>query len=144
MFVTRPQFEQWIPEALGEEGDRYWKAVALSTEGPWFLVAARLEDDDCSFVRSYAIAWERTLIEVVQEVASESIVAVHCIWPSRSRSGEWSMKTISELWFPSDDEAERTGPLLLRVRGEDRLRDCHQQQVLGEDSRRQLLATYDC
>jgi hypothetical protein len=52
------------------------------------------------------------------------------------------MKAISELWFPSEDEAVQTGPLLFRVRGEDGLRDCFQQQVLGEDGRRQLLASY--
>lgn len=141
MFVTRPQFEQWIPKALGEE-DRYWKALALSLEAPWFLVTTRFDDDGDSFIQSYAIAWESTLIEVVQNPASNPIVSVQCISPSHSQSGEWSMKAISELWFPSEDEVVQTGPLLLRFRGEEGLRDCFQQQVLGEDARRQLLATY--
>lgn len=140
MFVTRPAFEQRMPLGLGDDSSRYWLAVMLSVESPWFLLTHMTAGGATNAVaQTVAVAWETTLMELLDSIGGESVVALRYIAPSNAPKRGWTMKEVSELWSASDVEADRTGPLLIRFRNEADLLDCFQGKVGGATEGRRLL-----
>ena len=136
MFVTTPDFEQWVPPGLGPPQWRYWRAVTLSCETPWFLLTHIAVEDDCSAIQTVAVAWEST----VETAEPGSVIGVLCLAPSRDRGGDWYVKRASELWLPSVGEESETGPLLFGLRGEPALYDSYHRRVANaNNTSRQLL-----
>lgn len=140
MFVTTSNFEQRIPAGLALPDSRYWLAVILSSEAPWFLVSYRVREGDASFVQTVAVAWESTLSEFITTVGAEQLVSVRWVVPDCEKAGQWSMKEVAELWAPTDGEIADTGPLLCRVAGEQELVDSFQGRVARSAAGRRLLA----
>ena len=137
MFVTNPTFEDVLPRNLGEPGHRYWLAVLLSSETPWFLVTFRQEVAGLELLQTVAVAWETTLVTVVQTLTRGKVISVSRVSPTRKST--WVMGRVAELWLPAKTEADQTGPLLYRMAEESSLRDAFQNAVEREDSGRRLL-----
>jgi hypothetical protein len=139
MFVTTPEFEQLVPKGLGSPHCRYWRAVPLSSETPWFLLQHRTLEGESTAIQTVAVAWESTLRQLVETAEPDSVVCVLCLAPSRSGGHGWSVKRASELWLPSESEVHETGPLLFGTDGEPALYDSYHRAVATVDPRRRLL-----
>lgn len=139
MFVTRPTFEQRVPLGLGDDSCRYWRAVMLSAESPWFLLSHISSEEAHAVVQTVAVAWETTLLALVEAIGSESVVALRYVATSTALKGGWTMRAVAELWTASEAEVDRTGPLLIRFRNETDLLDCFQGKVTGAHEGRKLL-----
>ena len=142
MFATTPNFEQWVPEAIAPGGETFWRAVSISLRTPWYLLTYRHREDDGEFVETTAVAWERTLLEMIEEIGVSDVVAVGCISPSSDGRPEWVMKQVRELLLPAEDEARITGPLLFALRGEEGLYDSHQSKLLSDGKKREVLVSF--
>ncbi len=137
MFVTTPGLAEWMPESLREDDDcHYWRAVMLTTQNPWYLLVYRVEGS--AALRTVAVSWESRLMEVIGHVGPAMVVSV-----SRVHAGEdgtsWRMEQVDEIWAPASQELGQAGPMLLRVRGEDVLRDCFMSVVKATRPGRRLL-----
>ena len=121
MFITTPDLKVNVPKELARPGSLFWSAALLSTESPWFLVTYC--DPTDQVMQTIVVAWETTLVELLDSVGVDPIVGLSRVSTSQLR-GSWRIDDIEELWIPSDDECRHVGPLLLRVRGEAVLRDC--------------------
>ena len=139
MFITSPTFAEQVPAPLCEPGSAYWRAFVLSTEASWFLLTHWVGQGEDKHVQTVAVAWESTLLDVVAVVGPESVQSVHWIGRCFAESREWVMMAVSELWLPSKADAQTTGPLLLRIRGEQELRDAFGTHLRTVDEGRQLL-----
>ena len=128
-----------MPTDLTIPGSRHWLAVMLSTEAPWFLVSFRGQDESAGFVQTVAVSWESTLAQLIESVGPLRVVSLRWVVPSRTKAGEWSMKKISELWQPADDEMANSGPLYFRVIGKTHLYDSFQAKVASPKAGRRLL-----
>jgi len=127
MFETRPEFEQAIPAFFAKEGSRYWQAMAISVDLPWYLLRYRQASDEGCFTQTLAVAWESGLRSLIGgsgiDLIDLSIVALD------GGSGGWTMRRVSEVWSASEDEAQETGPLLFLLAAETSLLSSHLQQV---------------
>lgn len=139
MFVTTPEFKQWVPPGLGPPEWRYWRAMTLANETPWYLLTHRTVEDDCSAIQSIAVAWESTLRLLVETAEVGSVIGLLCLAPSDSAVGDWSVKRASELWLPSEGEERETGPLLFGLDGQSVLYDSYHRKVARADASRRLL-----
>lgn len=138
MFVTTPNFEEYMPKGLGPTGGRYWSAMLLSTETPWFLVSYRV-DGVMPFTQTAFVAWERTLLSLIEEVGTESVVSMRCITSPSTHEGKWTMGEISEIWLPDETNDEETGLLFFRLLGRDGLWDSFEQSTSTSLGRQLLL-----
>lgn len=138
MFVTAPQFQQFLPPGLFGPGEQAWRALSLSTEAPWFLFTFSVRCGSESLVQTMAAAWESTLVDLVQSVMPEDRRAVFCLARHAGSPHGWHMRGVEELWFPSPSEADVTGALLFRFEGEEALSDAHM-NFYGPSSGRMLL-----
>ena len=111
----------------------------LSAESPWFLLTHIAGGGAHALVQTVAVAWETTLLALVDSIGSESVLALRYVAPSSTTRGGWTMTDVCELWVASDKEVNRTGPLLLRFRNEANLVDSFQGKVSGAVEGRKLL-----
>ena len=139
MFVTKADFEQAMPPALCPPDTKHWHAMALSSHLPWFLVVTKVKVKRRSFTQTTALAWEWSVIGLVESAPPGTILSLHYISPSLTRIEGWTMSRVSELWHPSKEELSQTGPLLLRFADKDGLYDCYETDVRGENPERRLL-----
>jgi hypothetical protein len=139
MFVTNPSFEQSVPRGLSAPGCRYWTGFGLTSPAAWFLVSYRTAVADGMILQTVGIAWELQLIDLIATVGHDAVLSLQQVAPESPFDGSWRMARVSELWTPSESEASRTGPLLLRVRGENHLRDPFAKEVADTGEGRQLL-----
>lgn len=138
MFVTDRDWEQWVPKELGPEGCRYWRAVALATELPWYFMTHLETEGGNSVCQTTVVTWETTLRSLLEQLKPNSLLSAH--WVTRSRDREyWQVRRISEVWIPADDEIGTTGPLLFKLYGEPSFFDSHNDRAADSNAHRRLL-----
>ena len=113
MFITTPAFAQWVPPGLGPADCHFWRAMQLCSTMSWFLVTIRIQDS----LETFAVAWESTLIEVVEEVGSTRVVAIQMLRQCGPSPGAWTSGEVSEVWRATKDEVSDTGPLIFKLVG---------------------------
>lgn len=139
MFITNASLEHCVPDGIGSTNSRYWLAVLLSQESPWFLLSHKAEH---GLAQSIAVAWEWTLLEVLNQVGPDAVIALYWVLPDPYQPGQWAMKDIAELWLPCGEDVYELGPILMRVRGELSLTDAFRRSVKDDADRRSLLASF--
>lgn len=117
MFVTSPAFAQWMPPAIAAPNTHFWRAVQLSTSMPWFLVTLTLQDDGESSTETFAVAWEKTLIEMIKSASEMTIHSIQMLVRPDDGRLTWCSRDVEEIWIPSELECSNTGPLVLRFAG---------------------------
>lgn len=139
MFVTTPDFEHAVPEILREPDGRYWLAVRLSSQAPFFLVSIQQEEDGIAVVGTVAIAWETTLSTVLQGPTARFVISISRVAPHPSRVGAWVVQEIEQLWLASVGESGKTGAVLCRLAGGSELRDSYESVAHEPGQGRRLL-----
>lgn len=143
MFVTTPSFEQAMPKNLVVPGQRFWQAVTLSLESPWFLFTYTVDYDGVKQAQSTAVAWESTLVDLVRSVEPSARRKVFRLAKEQESASAWQMQALKELWIPSKAEEALTGMLLFQLEGESVLRDLHLDPVLPAEGRSLLFCEAD-
>lgn len=116
MFETRPEFQQTVPSFFTGDGSRYWSAIAITVNLPWFVLRCRQTADVGCFIQTIAVASDLALRGILEAAESSAIVDLCTIALEPGGDG-WSMRRINEVWLASPVESEETGPLLFRVAG---------------------------
>jgi hypothetical protein len=137
MFSTIEQFKQWVPSAIAPNGETYWRAFSLSLRTPWYLLTYRLAEDGQEVIETTGVAWESTLLDLIERLGSTSVISVERVDPSEN-SG-WTLRQVEELLSPADDERSETGPLLFTMAGEEGLYDSFQNKVATGRAGRKLM-----
>jgi len=106
---------------------------------PWYLLSHRIFcEGEHPIIQSVAVAWESTLCTWIEIVGNEAVTAIHFVG-SGDTPGDWTMKRIDEVWYPSADEADVTGPLIFRMHGETGLWCSNDEPVPDENPLRRSL-----
>jgi hypothetical protein len=143
MFITTPSFEERVPKGIAVPESRYWQAVLLSNDAPWYLLAHTVEEPGYPPVtQTLAISWELVLRDVLEAIGTSSVVSLGCVTCADGDPGDWTLRPINELWAAALEEVTETGPLLMRYEGEDVLRDWFQEVVSDEYEGRELLLSF--
>jgi hypothetical protein len=139
MFVATEAFRTRLP-IPGDEAGQFYMAVMLSTESPWFLVTHRGHAEARPrMLQTVAVAWEVTLVAIVQTLGSECVAGVTRMAPAREGTRCWTSTELTELWIPSEEEATDCGPLLFRAAREACVRDSFGIPVESHRRGRELL-----
>lgn len=113
MFVTTSEFEEHVPEPLRVPDQRFWQAVLLSSETPWFLVTLRPQFDSVELTQTVAVSWESALLSLVQNATAGAVISVARLNRDPLRDGSWLLSELIEMWAPASGEVRQTGPLSL-------------------------------
>jgi hypothetical protein len=138
MFVTVPQYELEMPQPLAGE-DRYWGAVSLAVDVPWFLFTYAVDYGPVKLRHTSAVSWEPMLVELIALVRPELRGGLALLVKSDEQREPWRLRWVEELWAATNQEnsAEK---LLLRLAGERCLRAASLQRVR---SRRGYMLVYE-
>lgn len=128
MFETRPEFQQTVPLFFTGDGSRYWNAIAITVNLPWFVLRCRQTADVGCFIQTIAVASDLALRGILEAAESSAIVDLSTIFFEPGGDG-WSLRRITEVWLASSVESEETGPLLFSVTGSTTLLSSYLQPV---------------
>jgi hypothetical protein len=135
VFVTMPHFEQFMPRDLVGPNQKYWRAVTLSVETPWYLFIYEAEYEGQKVPQTTLVAWESTLLDSLTGIPERDRRAVARLEKERRPGFRWSMAWIETIWAPAPEEQEETGVLLLQLAGDTQVRDAHLAPVAPREGR---------
>lgn len=121
MFVTIPQYEFEIPQPLAGPEDRYWGAVNLAFDVPWFLFTYAVDYGPVKLRHTSAVSWEPTLVELLALVPPELRGGLALLSKSDEQRQPWRLHWVEALWAAKDEDDSRER-LLVRLAGENCLR----------------------
>jgi hypothetical protein len=138
LFVTKPEFQQYMPASV--LGDEQWgHAVTMFSTSRWFLFQYLAPEGEQSHETVFVLD-EWNLLAVVGDVPEERRRSI-CRFQRENAGGRWAMKWVDSLWIPAAIEVEATGILLLRFEGAAELLDSRLQPVAPREGRRVLFQT---
>lgn len=135
MFVTMSHFEQFMPPDLVGPNQKYWRAVTLSLETPWYLLVYVAEYEGHKVPQTTLVAWESTLLDIVAGIPEADRRGIARVDKERSPGSRWSVSWIERLWAPAPDEVEEGGIVLLQLAGDPQVRDEHLTPVASREGR---------
>lgn len=135
MFVTMPHFEQFMPANLVGSNQKYWRAVTLSLESPWYLFVYEAEYGQGKVPQTTLVAWEATLLAILEGIPAADRKGVARVEKERCPGTRWHVTWIEFIWAPAPEEAEETGLFLLQLEGDPQVRDAHLAPVGLRDGR---------
>jgi len=129
MFVTMPHFEQNMPLNLVGPGQKYWQAVTLSVESPWYLFVYEAQYGQRKEPQTTLVAWEATLLAILEGIPPADRKGVARVEKERNPGTQWNVRWVETIWAPAPEEVEETGLFLLQLEGDPEVRDAHLQPV---------------
>lgn len=141
LFVTMPPFEQIMPRELIGPNQKYWRAVTLSLESPWYLFVYEAEFEDQRTPQTMLVGWESTLLDILASIPEENCLAIARMERRGDDAPRWEMTWIQRIWAPTREETNETGLFLLELEGDPQLRDAHLQPVPNRAGRKLLFGT---
>lgn len=144
LFVTAPHFEQFMPRDLIVPNQKHWKAVTLSLGSPWYLFVYEVEYEGRKVHQTTLVAWEATLLEILEVIPKEDQRAVARLQMCRDPDARWEIGWIQNIWASTTEEANETGSLLLQMEGDPVLRDAHLHPVPPKPGREMLFSKSTC
>jgi len=140
MFMTTPELEHRLPEIAGVGDHRFWTAVLLSNESPWFLLTYSIRDDGGRAIsQSIAVAWESALLDVLNSFDATHLVSLRVLNQKNGAPGDWVADRVTELWLSGPHESSHCGPLLFHFEGAATVCNAFRQRPHGSAQGRELL-----
>lgn len=130
-----PHFEQLMPADLVGPNQKYWRAVTLSLEAPWFLLVHKAEYEGHKVLQTTLVAWESTLLDILTGIPMADCIGIARVEKERRPGSLWVVNWIESLWTPAPDEVQETGVLLLQLAGDPQVRDAQLVPVSSRDGR---------
>lgn len=76
--------------------------VELTLHAPWFPVSLEIidpDEPDSSITRTFCIAWDTDLAELLSTSEPERVKGIVCMMPSwQSATGQWTSREIRQVW----------------------------------------------
>jgi hypothetical protein len=138
MFVTMPHFEQFMPPAMVAPDHKYWRAVTMSLENPWYLFVYEADYEGEKVPQTTLVAWESTLMDIVEGIPAANRRAIARIDKDRGAGARWALQWVQSLWAALPSESEETGVMLLKLEGEQQIRNAHLEPVVDAPGRQLL------
>jgi len=111
MFISLPDYEANFPPALMPPKAQCWRALSLSLCTPWFVLAARF-DQDKDFVNTFILASDRDVAASIQTLQGE-LTSLLCMHPHVvDESIHWQGHAIREVWLAASSECPEHEVLL--------------------------------
>lgn len=129
MFVTTPQFEQFVPRELVGPNQKYWRAVTLSLETPWYLVTCDAEVEGQPVSQTTLVAWETTLLSFIAVVPKSNLNAIARLDRHSGQVPCWVLRTVERIWKAAEAEGEDRGGYVFQFEGTEEKFDEHSQPV---------------
>lgn len=108
--------------AMAGEGQKYWRALAaVFPREPWYLFVFEAALLDARINQTMLVAWEESLLDIIDRVPPEDRRAVYRLEPSVA--GGLAFRTVQALWAPTAEEAARGIGAVLSIEGESGLLD---------------------
>lgn len=134
MFVTLPQFEQFMPDVPGQS-QQWWRSVSVFAASYWFLFSYEADWDGQKVPESALAADEWTLLSLLAKIPAEDRKSLCRMEKSGPR---WQLRWLDAVWIPAAAEVEERGVLLLQFENEQVVRDCQMKPVDPVAGRRLL------
>lgn len=138
MFVTQPDFEQYMPATVvGDQ--RWWRAVTVFATSHWYLFQYVSADNNETH-ETALVSDEWSLIALVGNIPRPRR-RVLGRFQREEPGGPWGLRRVDSLWLPAPIEVEETGVLLVRLEGSTELVDSRMNPVPRREGRRLLYKT---
>ena len=98
MFMTLPGFEQPCPPSVLPEGAQCWASLTLGVEIPWFMLRTWFEAAHQRALRTFLVAQESGLVELVKHLGAHNIVSVQCLTIPQGADGGWRVCEARRIW----------------------------------------------
>jgi hypothetical protein len=98
MFVSRPPYEFPVPDQLRGPDERYWRALAMPTNLPWYIATLESLVRGKTYVNSMCFCWETDLLDAVRGAPATVLVSLQMVRPPRAKEPAWSMRPIARIW----------------------------------------------
>jgi hypothetical protein len=141
MFVTRAQFEQHVPAGIAVPDNRYWRAVGLTLQTPWYLCV--LQASDKVPPQTILVAWESDLQGLLTAEGDSSVVAIARLDIEGSNQARWGMRWVRRIWLAAHDELEETGCLVFQFDDEAAVRDEMLRILRSKPNRIQVFSSHE-
>ena len=107
MFVSMPAFRFHVPKGLGHPDAFYARAMSLSTQSAWFVLAIRLPEPE-PVVETFLLAWDADVVGVLNSSPGKLESLLFVAPQRRGRTLRWVTKHVCELWEATDlsDDSE--------------------------------------
>lgn len=112
MFVSMPEFQFRVPEALGAPGATFSRALTIATHAAWFILSVRPRTQDAPR-ETFLIAWDADVAHAL-ETSDTDLESLMLVAP---RAGGWVSKYVREVWRATDPE-DPASPAVLMVDAE--------------------------
>lgn len=114
MFVSVPQLEQAMPPGLVPTGSRFWRAVELSVNMPWFVVTVQTEVGDGRLIRSLLLSHDEDLFGLIKANPDDSLRALTQMIPAETGESvrAWRSRSILRIWRPVGRASGYPGELI--------------------------------
>lgn len=109
MFVSHPQYAFPFPQGLADPGSQHWRLIEFVLHTPWFLltVAELSEEGEIMLTRTWCIAWEHDLAQLLATIDARQIQGLVCMTPGwSSKAGQWASREIREVWQIRTEDAQ--------------------------------------
>lgn len=121
MFVTQTQFEQPVPAGIAAPGNRFWRAVGLTLQTPWYLCVYRTSNQ--ARPKTCLVSWESDLHDLVASADDVDVVSVARLDTTPWNQARWSMRWVKTIWLATRDERDEVGSLVFQFVDDDALKD---------------------
>lgn len=116
MFVSLSDFEFPIPAGLAEPGSRYWRAVELSLNAPWFVATLCSSDEEQGFRKTILVAWDTDLVQILENMIGGYLEnLLFMVPPWQSTDGRWRPNQIKEIWRAYDVNCDNQPALIFKT-----------------------------
>lgn len=140
MFVTQAQFEQHVPSGVAAPDSRYWRAVGLTLQTPWYLCV--LQASVKVPPQTILVAWESDLQGLLTAEESSSVVAIARLDSDVANQARWGMRWVRRIWLAAHDELEETGCLVFQFDDEAAIRDDMLRILPSKPNRKQVFRSH--
>lgn len=109
MFVSHPQYAFPVPRGLADPETQHWRLIEFALHTPWFLLTVDelTEEGETMLTRTWCIAWERDLAQLLATIDARQIQGLVCMNPGwSSKAGQWTSREIRKVWQIRTDDAQ--------------------------------------
>lgn len=92
--------------AFHEPGTRVYRAFALWTRTPWYIVTAYGAEGRRRHLQSTCCSWNSDLIALLKHVPAERLVSIQQVVPASVGRHGWSTRDIQAVWAHGDSDGD--------------------------------------
>jgi hypothetical protein len=103
MFISTPQFEFHVPNAISQPGQTYWRALGMATRAPWFILSLSRRKADAP-VETFLLTWDTDLTDLLRPNDADVQSLLLIVGDLGKDRGGCTSREIHEIWDGVDLE----------------------------------------